>query len=71
MRSAHKYVLYGRVNIGIRSALMHSMDNEAKEGSSNYLARLAFTSAWMVAHLLINVSNDSASSNSRPSSVMR
>jgi hypothetical protein len=38
MRSAHKYVLYGRVNIGTRSPLMHSMDNEAKEGSSNYLA---------------------------------
>jgi hypothetical protein len=38
MRSAHKYELYGRVNIGIRSPLMRSMDNEAKEESSNYLA---------------------------------
>lgn len=37
MRSAHKYGLDARVNMGIRSPLMHSMDNGAKEGSSNYL----------------------------------
>ena len=37
MRSAHKCVPDGRVNIGIRSPLMHSMDKGAKEESSNYL----------------------------------
>lgn len=37
MRSAHKYVLDGRVNIGIRSPLMHSMDNGAKEDRAYYL----------------------------------
>jgi hypothetical protein len=31
MREAHKHVLDGWVNIGTRSPLMHSMDNEAKE----------------------------------------